>query len=209
MQTGEPYHHSITASPRDRRTRDSFLRAVLNALPPERRILDFGAGTGLDAKVYAAAGHRVSVYEPDDAQCAYLARYCREEIAHRVVIPSDFPPKEPVDAITADFAVLNLVPDPAALFEAFSQILAKDGFILASLLNPYFPGDMRYGWWRANLLTLLRGGQYTVGSAPQVTRYGPHRMARLAAPHFRLDRILSAGPVWWMRQYAFLLFRPS
>ena len=207
MHTGDTYHRSITASPRDRRTRDSFLRAVLELLPPGGRILDFGAGTGLDAKTYAAAGHTAWVHEPDDGQRAYLAKYCREEIAGRTVIPTEFPPRGTFDAITANFAVLNLVPDPAALFESFSRILAEDGFILASLLNPYYPGDMRYGWWRANLVTLFRQGQYAVGTAPQVTRYAPHRMARSAAPYFRLEKILSSGRAWWMRQYAFLLFR--
>ena len=57
MHRGEPYHRLMTASQRDLRIRSIFLRSVLDLLAPCRRILDFGAGTGIDAKMYAAAGH--------------------------------------------------------------------------------------------------------------------------------------------------------
>jgi SAM-dependent methyltransferase len=207
MRTGEQYHQSMTASPRDRRTRDRFLQLALGLLRPGDRILDFGAGTGIDATAYAAAGHATWVYEPDDAQCTWLAEYCLEEIGRHAVIPTAFPPKEKVDAITANFAVLNLVPDHTALFDSFSRILDGEGFVLVSLLNPYYLGDIRYGWWRANLLKLLRERRYAVESASGVTRHTPYSVARSAAPHFRLEKILPSGPAFCARQYSFLLFR--
>ena len=207
MLAGEPYHRSISANPRDQRTRDRFLRLALGLLPPGQRILDFGAGTGLDAKAYAAAGHTVWVHDPDESQRAYLADYCRAEIARRAIIPTTYPPAEKLKAITANFAVLNLIPDLAALFESFSRVVDDDGFVLVSLLSPYFLGDARYDWWRANLVRLFRDGQYTVARQNWVHRYGPRAVARAAAPHFRLEEIHPHRAALWTQQYMFLLFR--
>ncbi|SRR5579859_213700 len=207
MHRGEQYHRFISASPRDRRTRDRFLRMALGLVAPGSRILDFGAGTGIDARRYAAAGHVAWVHEPDPVQRAYLAEHCRDEISAGTIIPTEFPPSGKIDAITANFAVLNLVPDQAALFQSFAHILEEGGFVLASLLNPYYLGDARYGWWRANLVTLLREGRYAIDSASGIVRYAPRSVARAAAPHFRLEKTLPPGPASWMRQYAFLLLR--
>lgn len=200
MLAGEPYHRTISANPRDQRTRDRFLRLALGLLRPGQRILDFGAGTGIDAKAYAAAGHVVWTYDHDPAQCAYLAEHSRNEIERRMIIPTPYPPAQKLKAIFANFAVLNLIADLAGLFRSFAQILDEDGFVLVSLLNPYFLGDVRYGWWRANLPMLLREGHYSVG---QVHRYQPQVVARSAAPHFRLEEIHRR----LTRQYMFLLFR--
>jgi SAM-dependent methyltransferase len=207
MLTGERYHQDILARPRDQRTRERFQRLALGLLPPGSRILDFGAGTGIDAKAYAAAGHIVWTYDAEDAQSAYLKQHCRDEIACRTIVPTPYPPAEKVSAVTANFAVLNLIPDLAALFESFSRILDEDGLVLVSLLNPYYIGDFRYDWWRANLLKLLREGQYTVGQQSWVHRYGPGAVTRAAAPHFRLADLHPHRAALWTQQYMVLLFR--
>jgi len=207
MLTGEHYHRSITASARDRRSRDRFVRLALSLLPPRQRILDFGAGTGIDARTYAAAGHTALVHEPAAAQSAYLADHCRAEIGRGAIIPSAFPPPEKVKAITANFAVLNLVPDLEALFASFAHGLDDDGFALVSLLNPFYLRDARYGWWSRNLPKLLRDGWYAVEGSSGSRRYAPKAVVRAAAPHFRLERILPGRTALWMRQYFILLFR--
>jgi SAM-dependent methyltransferase len=207
MLAGEPYHLAMSVNSREQLTRDRFVRLALGLLPPGQRILDFGAGTGIDAKTYASAGHTVWAYDPEEAQCAYLAQHCRDEIARGVVIPTQYPPAEKPAAIVANFAVLNLVANLPALFDSFSQLLDQDGFVLASLLNPYFLGDARYGWWRANLLSLLRDGHYAAGEKDRVRRYRPRIVARAAAPHFRLEKIYPHRAVLPIHPYIFLLLR--
>lgn len=207
MLTGEHYHRSITASDRDRRSRDRFVRLALSLLPPRQRVLDFGAGTGIDAKTYAAAGHIALVHEPAAEQSAYLADLCRAEIARGAIVPSAFPPPEKVKAITANFAVLNLVSDLDALFASFSRVIDDDGFVLVSLLNPFYLRDVRYRWWSANLPELLRRGWYAVGGSGGSRRYAPRAVVRSAAPHFRLERMLPGRPGLPVRQYFILLFR--
>jgi SAM-dependent methyltransferase len=205
MLTGEDYHLNMSVRSRDQGTRERFQRRVLGLLPPGRRILDFGAGTGIDAKVYAAAGHTVLTYDIEEAQSAYLAKHCRDEIARRTVVPVPYPPDGKFAAIVSNFAVLNLVPDLPGLFESFARLVEPDGFVLASLLNPYFPGDARYGWWRASLPGLLRSGQL---EANGVRRYGPGVVARAAAPYFRLAKSYPHAALLPARRYMSLLFRP-
>lgn len=207
MHTGEQYHTFIQASPRDQVARERFLTMALNLLPKGADVLDFGAGTGIDAKVYAANGHATSVYEPSDAMRAYLLQYCQHEIAGATITPVALPLTRKVHAVTANFAVLNHFADHTVLFDDFSRVVEHGGFVLASLLNPYFLGDARYAWWRANVLTLIRRGQYPISSESGIHRFAPRVLARTAAPHFRLERSMPSGLGWATDHYMFLLFR--
>ncbi|MGH8212986.1 MAG: class I SAM-dependent methyltransferase, partial [Rhodanobacteraceae bacterium] len=117
MHTGEQYHELILASQRARRARARFQKLALELLPAGADVLDFGAGTGIDAKAYAARGHKTFVYEPSTSMLAYLDRHCRREIANGSVVVVPSPAARKVKAITANFAVLNHFADHATVFE--------------------------------------------------------------------------------------------
>jgi hypothetical protein len=51
--TGADYVKQITALESDRRARAAFHDLVLRVAPPGAALLDFGAGTGMDARFYA------------------------------------------------------------------------------------------------------------------------------------------------------------
>jgi SAM-dependent methyltransferase len=207
MHTGAQYHSFILSSPRDRVVRDRFQKMALDLLPNGANVLDFGAGTGIDAKVFAASGHRTFVYEPSNAMWEYLAEHCREEIARKsiVTVPSHLGCK--VQAVTANFAVLNHFADHTSLFEELSQVVQRGGFVLASMLNPYYLGDARYRWWRANFMKLVRHGRYAIASESQIHRFTPRAVARAAEPYFRLERLTPRGFGLATQLYMFLLFR--
>lgn len=207
VHTGQQYHEIILASRRDRRVRDMFQEMALALMPAGAEVLDFGAGTGIDAKVYAAHGHQTFVYEPSDAMRTYLAQYCHDEIERETVVMLSLPLMHKVQAITANFAVLNHFNGHASLFDEFSRLIDRGGFVLASMLNPFYLGDARYGWWRANLLNLVRRGHYPCPSESHVRRFSPRVVARAAAPHFRLERLVPRGFGLAARPYMFLLFR--
>ena len=207
VHTGRQYHEFILASRRDRRVRDVFQEMALDLLPARANVLDFGAGTGIDAKVYAAHGHQTFVYEPSDAMRAYLTEYCRDEIERKTVIAVATPLNQKVQAVTANFAVLNHFEDHTSLFDGFSRVIDLGGFVLASMLNPFYLGDARYGWWRANLLNLVRRGRYPCPSESHIHRFSPRVVARAAVPHFRLERIVPRGFGLAAQPYMFLLFR--
>jgi SAM-dependent methyltransferase len=180
---------------------------ALDLLPAGADVLDFGAGTGIDAKAYAAGGHPTFVYEPSAAMGEYLAQYCRDDIARKRIVAVASPLACKVQAVTANFAVLNHFADHAALFEELSRVVRQDGFVLASMLNPYCLGDVRYGWWRANLINLVRRGRYAIPSESRIHRFAPRVVARAAAPYFRLERLIPRGFGWAAHPYMFLLFR--
>ncbi|OOG41321.1 methyltransferase domain-containing protein [Rhodanobacter sp. C05] len=207
MHTGEQYHNFMLASQRDQMVRDRFQQVALNLLPAGADILDFGAGTGIDAKVYAAHGHPTFVYDPSEPMCGHLAQYCRDEIARKAIIEIASPLACKVQAVTANFAVLNHFADHALLFEDLSHVVHRGGFVLASMLNPYYLGDARYGWWRANIMNLLRRGHYAIPSESRIHRFTPRAVARAAVPHFRLERLIPRGFGLATDLYMFLLFR--
>lgn len=207
MHTGEQYHNVILTSSRDRQVRDRFQKMVLGLLPAAADILDFGAGTGIDARDYAARGHQTFVYEPSQAMRDYLAQYCRDEIAKKTIVTVPSPLDCRVQAVTANFAVLNHLADHVLLFEQLSHVVHRGGFVLASMLNPYYLGDARYRWWRANLLNLVRRGQYGISSESHIHRFAPRVVERAAAPYFRLERLTPGGFGRLTQLYMFLLFR--
>jgi SAM-dependent methyltransferase len=207
VHTGEQYHDIFLSSKRDMAVRERFQRMALELLGQEGDILDFGAGTGIDAKAYAARGYRTFVYEPADSMREHLERYCHDEIAGGTVIRLGTELGCKVQAVTANFAVLNHFADHTALFEQLSGVVDQGGFVLASMLNPYYLGDARYGWWRKNLANLVRHGRYAFDTESGVHRFAPGVVARAAAPHFRLERTVPRGLGMATCLYMFLLFR--
>ncbi len=180
---------------------------VLDLLPKAADVLDFGAGTGIDAKDYAARGHQTFVYEPSAAMRDCLTEHCRDEIAQKAIITVSSPLACKVQAVTANFAVLNHFSDHRLLFEELSQVVRPGGFVLASMLNPYYLGDARYGWWRSNIMNLVRSGHYAIASESRIHRFAPRVVARAAAPYFQLERLLPRGLGMATQLYMFLLLR--
>ncbi|HKU19283.1 MAG TPA: methyltransferase domain-containing protein [Candidatus Saccharimonadales bacterium] len=207
MHTGEQYHHVIQSSPRDRTVRNQFQKIALDLLPEGADVLDFGAGTGIDARVFATQGHRTFVYEPSEAMRGYLLQHCRDEIAGERIVPLASPLSCKVAGVTANFAVLNHFEDHTALFQELSGVVHKGGFVLASMLSPYYLGDARYGWWRKNLANLIRHGRYGIASESRIHRFTPQVVAQAAAPHFKLERVTPRGLGLATNLYMFLLFR--
>lgn len=111
----------MLASQRDRLVRDRFQKMALDLLPAGADVLDFGAGTGIDAQAYAADGHQTFVHEPSEAMGEYLAQYCRGEIARKAIIAVASPLTCKVHAVTANFALLNHFADHSLLFEELSR----------------------------------------------------------------------------------------
>ncbi|WP_201315587.1 methyltransferase domain-containing protein [Dyella sp. EPa41] len=207
MHTGEQYHNFMLASERDRAVRGRFQRMALDLLDKNAGILDFGAGTGIDAKTYSAHGHPTFVYEPSEAMRNYLGQHCQDEIGRRTIVSVTSPSECKVQAVTANFAVLNHIEDHAPLFEELSRTVSPGGFVLASMLNPYYLGDARYRWWRRNLTTLMRSGHYAIASESRIHRFAPCVVARAAQPFFRLERLTPRGLGLATHLYMFLLFR--
>src|SRR5262249_52646967 len=133
------------------------------------------------------------------------------------------------ELVTANFAPLNLVEDLPALFARLGALTTPMGRVLASVLSPYFVGDLQYRWWWKNALRLLRDGHFAVaGAQAPVVRRSIRTFSKQCAPYFVLERVFAApppyrkqsaaciaaaadSPLTWLRllgsRYLFLLFR--
>ncbi len=206
LVTGAQYVAQITARESDRGARAAFRELVLTLARPGATLFDFGAGTGLDARFYAERGYRVRAYDIDPEMREYFTAHCRELLgAGRVQLEGGSYPdflargrchgERAVDLVVANFAPLNLVADLRELFAAFAGLTCPDGRVLASVLSPYYFGDLRYRWWWRNLLPLLREGHFAVpGAQAPIIRRRPTDFAAHSAPHFVLERVFRGLP---------------
>lgn len=202
--TGAAYVEAITSMEADRRARRAFQDLVLRIARPGAALFDFGAGPGLDARLYAERGFTVAAYDTDPNMCEFFSHYCREFIetgrvvlyqgSYRQFLARHEHTDREVDLVTSNFAPLNLIPDLRELFAKFHAVTRPDGQVLASVLNPYWVRDLKCPWWWQNTLRLWRDGYYRVpGPLPTFRR----RLAKYitdCAPYFVLERVFRGVP---------------
>ena len=228
---GAEYVEQISASASDHRYRQRFQGLALQLTKPGESLLDFGSGPGIDARFYAEHGRRVWVYDIDPRMHEYLDGYCRDLIASGTVMPlgtdyreflagASLAPAARVALITSNFAPLNLVSDLRELFARFDSLASPSGAVLASVLSPYFAGDLRYGWWWRNVGRLWKHGRFAVpGAQALIWRRRLRDFAAQCTPYFTLEsvfpgnhiRLPARTPGTWLHlttcRFMFLLFR--
>jgi SAM-dependent methyltransferase len=203
---GAEYVEQINASSSDRQARTAFQNLAVSLAPSGGAVFDFGAGPGIDARIYAERGLTVAAYDVDAQMCDYFAEHCRGLMqSGRIFLDRgnyrDFLARDHVsgirtfDLITSDFAPLNLIEDLPELFAKFHTLTAPRGKVLTSVLSPYFVGDMKYLWWWRNALRLLRDGHYFVpGAQARIFRRRIDDFAEKAAPFFGLRQVFCGLP---------------
>jgi SAM-dependent methyltransferase len=233
LHTGAEYVRAITARASDRRCREAFQRLALKLTPPGAALFDFGSGPGIDARFYAEHGHKVFAYDIDARMVEYMSGYCRDFIAtgavtllgggYREFLAGATPCEgSRVELVTSNFAPLSLVADLPELFAKFDALTSATGAVLASVLSPYFAGDLRCGWWWRNAGRLLRHGRYAVpGAQALIWRRRLTDYARHCGPFFTLEEVFpgnevsvrAASRAAWIHlitcRFMFLLFRKS
>ena len=210
---GGEYVKQITSLESDRRARAAFQDLVLKIAPPGAALFDFGAGPGIDARFFAERGFTIEAYDVDPRMCDYFAEYCRDLIdSGRVSLDRSgyrefLARKSPVtggrsDLVISNFAPLNLVDDLHELFAKFHALTGPNGKLLASVLNPFFIGDMRYRWWWRTVLCLWRDGHFFM-PGPQAPHFRrrPADFNALSSPYFRLTHVFR-GPPPYRRQHS-------
>jgi SAM-dependent methyltransferase len=206
IHTGEDYVKAITALHSDRGTRSAFQELVLKVASPGAVLFDFGAGPGIDARFYAERGFTVEAYDVDPRMCEYFTAHCQDFIrAGCIALETgsyrDFLANNtvaggrPVDLVISNMAPLNLVDRLHELFAKFHALTGPDGKVLASVLSPYFIGDLRYAWWWRNVARLRRVGHFSVsGAQGPIVRRRLADFATQSAPYFTLERVFRGLP---------------
>jgi SAM-dependent methyltransferase len=205
---GAEYVKQITSLEADRRARSAFQDLVLRIAPPGAALFDFGAGAGIDERFFAERGLTITAYDVDPRMREYFSAHCRDLIdAGRVTLEcGDYreflTQKSAVagraDLVISNFAPLNLVDDLHTLFGKFHELTSPKGKVLASVLNPYFIGDMQYRWWWRILPRLWRDGHFFMPGpqAPHIRRRLVD-LSALSSPYFRLTRVFRGLPPYW------------
>ena len=108
-------------------------------------LLDFGCGSGRDAKAFKDAGYRVDALDGSAELCRLASDYAKMEVKHMCF--TDFHEKETYDGIWACASLLHLPYD--ALKEVVGQLCAglkENGILYASFKYGNFEGvrDGRY-----------------------------------------------------------------
>ncbi len=218
---GAEYVTQINSQESDRRTRAAFRNLVAAIAPPGATLFDFGAGPGIDARYFAERGYTIDAYDVDPRMRAFFADHCRDLIeagritlhggAYRQFLAEGPASNNRTDLVISNFAPLNLVDDLPELFAKFNELSARNGKILASVLSPWFIGDMKSRLWWRGAPRLVKDGQLFL-PGPQAPYY--RRLLRnyraASAPHFRLTRVFGGMTRSWWRlpgyRYVFLLF---
>jgi len=131
-------------------------------------VLDFGGGTGKDTEWMIKKGYSIIFCEPSPAMRQIAIEKTKKEfsttaidfVAHEF---SDFrswqttiPFKEKADAVLANFAVINCIPDIELLLEKMLLVLKPGGHFIMLLLDYSFTKKLRSNL-RGTLLSLLTG----------------------------------------------------
>jgi SAM-dependent methyltransferase len=184
---------------RARGMRECFWQRAEALLQGPSRLLDFGAGTGIDAEHFAGRGHQVTAYDLSEGMLEALRRRCAALVAAGSVVPVAGPLDEarpaltagaPYDAVICNFAVFSVVPRLDELFRLLGAWVRPGGSALICIQNPWAPEDLRKrSFWRALLSMPVRGViRYPSGLSGYSFRHTPGQVRRAARPEFVAHR---------------------
>ena len=203
---GADYVRALEQHDSDRQAREAFRSLALRHVPPGGTIFDFGAGAGIDARFFAERGLRVRVYDNDPRMRSYLAATCQDLIEAGLILPetgeyAEFlartPDLEapPAHLVSANFAPLDLIDDLPVLFAKLHALTVPNGGLLASVLSPYFLGDLKLGWrWRGMIGQWRTGRLIVPGARGNIIRRRLRVFAAECSPEFRLERVFRGLP---------------
>ena len=172
------YDRQVDGEERNRATREAFRTHVSALAGRGGAILDFGCGTGIDAAWYAERGHRWWRTIRPAAMLALLRARAADAISRGEIVVVEGPfdalwtalaEREPLDAIAANFAVLNHVRDLRPLLQRLAGHLRPGGTLSASLLNALQRGAIRTRWWPREALRSLATGSIATAARSRPT----------------------------------------
>jgi SAM-dependent methyltransferase len=206
-RVAERYDDQVDGLPGNRALRETFRQRVATLAGPGGTILDFGCGTGTDAAWYAERGHHVLAYDISAGMVDVLRARCAAEIADGRITPiagstwdlaAALERCPPMSAISANFAVLNHVDHLGPLFDLFCFHLLPQGSVVASLLNPWYRGDMRRRWWWTGLARSPWTGAITAHGEVTTHRHFARTVRRLGRPGLALAELARCGATGWV-----------
>jgi SAM-dependent methyltransferase len=201
-----PEYDNHMSRPGDVWVRGAFQEFVRSRLGRRARLLDFGCGTGTDAAWYAAQGYQVLAFDNSAGMIERLRVTCADSIARNEIEVWNAPyesflstlgARGSIDAVAANFAVINLLPDINSWFAVLARHLPVGGAVFVSALNPLSLAEIRGARSLFNALRYTFAAGIPVADAKsEHFKYWP-RSIRRAAVGYQL--VSSASPGTFVR----------
>jgi SAM-dependent methyltransferase len=191
-----PEYDRDMEAPAAREIRERLWRHAELQLQPHARILDFGAGSGIDAEHFADRGHTVVAFDVSAGVLEVLRSRCARHLASGAVtvlagdlvaLRTRLQALPPFDAVICNFAVLNLIEDLQPVFDLFAARLRPGGKVLITIQNPWALGDVLSRAFVKSLLSFPRHGvmRYPSADSGYTYRHLPLQLRRAAGRRFR------------------------
>ena len=131
-------------------------------------IIDFGGGTGQDSKWLANRRYHVIFCEPSPAMREIAIKRSRAELPDASILflddnesdfrawTSSFPLERRVDAVLANFAVMNCIPDIDLVFDKLAAVVKPGGWVVTLVLENGLGKRLRSNF-RSALTSLITG----------------------------------------------------
>lgn len=182
-------------TPESREVRVCFWRRAESLFPSNARLLDFGAGSGLDAEHFSGRGHAVVAYDNSPGMLEVMRRRCPARLADGGIVPiagelsavsGEIARLGPYDGVVSNFAVFSMVPRLDPVFRLLGRIVKPGGRVLVSIQNPWCRVDLgRRRFWTALARLPVHGVmRYTSRETGHTNRYLPLQLRRAARPEF-------------------------
>ena len=112
----------------------------LSRLPSDARILDFGCGSGRDAKCLKEAGYRVEASDGSETLCILASGYAGIPVKHMLF--SELDEEDRYDGIWACSSILHLPFDELGeVLQKMARALKREGVIYTSFKYGTFEGE--------------------------------------------------------------------
>lgn len=181
----------------NRLVRECFWQCAEAALPARSRILDFGAGSGIDAQHFAGRGHFVAAYDPSNGMLDQLSRRCADQIRDGFIVPiggtlvaaaAILAQFDAFDAAFSNFGVFSTVSKLEPIFDLFAEYLRPGGLLLIVVQNPWHPAQLKTAaFWKGLPASAFTGAvRYSSQDLGLIYHHTPTRIIRAAGKDFRV-----------------------
>ena len=146
--------------------------SVFIELIPSGLVMDFGGGTGKDLEWLAGKGYQVIFCEPSVKMREKAILLNKNSLQQNNIVflenaecdftiwQTNLPFSQKTDAVLANFAVINNIPDVELLFKNLSLVMRPGGHLLMLVLKSDFKKRWRFNR-RATLLSLFTASTVT------------------------------------------------
>jgi SAM-dependent methyltransferase len=175
-----------------------------NSLVKSGTVLDFGGGTGQDLGWMLRYGYHVIFCEPSAAMREIAVERTEYELPSAVISfledhetdfrtwNSLFPFEQKVNAVLANFAVINCIPDITTLFEKLALVIEPGGIVFVLMLDYTIVRKLRSNL-KGTIRSFFSGNTLSFeidysGERQQVYLHSDRAIRRAVAHTFEYDR---------------------